>query len=74
MSNYPIILSKMHTCLYNVFQYFEAVVHPAAGKITKHKKKKRTAAATVIPRATPDSLNIRDVMKKADGFRRNPAP
>jgi len=74
MSNYSKILLKMNTCLHSVFCYFEHVAHPAAGKLVADKKKKRASAVTINPKATPDSLNIRDMYKKQDSFRRNPAP
>lgn len=38
------------------------------------KRKKRNPASTLITRATPDSMNIRDLYKRQDSFRRNPAP
>jgi hypothetical protein len=74
MSNYSKILLKMNTYLHNVMLYFEQVVHPAGGKSVAEKRKKRSSASTVFPRATPDSMNIRDLYKRQDGFRRNPAP
>jgi hypothetical protein len=76
MSNhYPKILLKMNTHLQSAFTYLENVVHhPAAGKAVAQKKKRRASAMPVIPKATPDSLNIRDMFKKQDSFRRNPAP
>jgi hypothetical protein len=74
MSNYSKILLKMNTYLHNVYTYFEQVVHPAGGKSTADKRKKRNTASAIFPRATPDSMNIRDLYKRQDGFRRNPAP
>lgn len=64
----------MNTFLHNVPFDFEKVMHPAAGKMMIPKKKNRSSAIAVIPKATPDSLNIRDMFKKQDNFRRNPAP
>ena len=63
----------MNTLLQNVFTLFETVAHPAGGKLTINKKRKNSIAS-VNPKATPDSLNIRDLVKRQDGFRRNPAP
>jgi hypothetical protein len=74
MSNYPKILLKMNTYLLSVITYFELVAHPAAGKSAAEKRKKRNTASTVFPKATPDSMNIRDLSKRQDSFRRNPAP
>jgi hypothetical protein len=74
MSNYNQILLKMNTYLLTVFTRFENVVHPAAGKTMIGKKKKRSAATAVNPKATPDSLNIRDLIKRQDSYRRNPIP
>ena len=74
MSNHSKILLKMNTYLQHFIYRFEQVVHPAGGKSTPHKKKKRSSASPAIPKATPDSQNIRDLFRKADGFRRNPAP
>ena len=64
----------MNTYLQNVSALFVYVLHPAAGKAVVEKKKKRTSNNSIPPRATPDSLNIRDIIKKQDSFRRNPAP
>ena len=64
----------MNTYLHSFLTYFEQVVHPAAGKSSAEKRKKRSGASTVIPKATPDSMNIRDLYKRQDSFRRNPAP
>jgi hypothetical protein len=74
MSNYSKILLKMNTYLHIVFTYFEHVVHPAGGKSSADKRKKRNSTGMVFPRATPDSMNIRDLAKRQDSFRRNPAP
>lgn len=64
----------MNNYLHSVFAYIENVAHPAAGKMVISKKKKTSVAAFVNPKATPDSLNIRDLIKRQDSFRRNPAP
>jgi hypothetical protein len=74
MSNHSKILLKMNTYFHHLFDRFEQVVHPAGGKTTPYKKRKRTTASDSLPKASPDSKNIRDLNKKADGFRRNPAP
>jgi hypothetical protein len=74
MSNYSKILLKMNTYIHSVMAYFEQVVHPAGGKSSADKRKKRSSASSVLPRATPDSMNIRDLYKREDSFRRNPAP
>ena len=74
MSYYSKILLKMNSCFSNVYQYFEFVVHPAAGKNTSNKTKKRNGKTAVLPKATPDSHNLRDGVKRADSYRRNPAP
>ena len=64
----------MNTYLHSVMTYFELVAHPASGKSSTDKRKKRNVASMVFPRATPDSMNIRELYKRQDGFRRNPAP
>lgn len=64
----------MNTYLQNMMMLFETVAHPAAGKMAIEKRKQRTSASIARPRATPDSLNIRDVYKNPHSFRRNPAP
>jgi hypothetical protein len=75
MSNHqPKILLKMNNYLQSILMYFENVAHPAAGKYANLKKRKRSGASSLNPNATPDSLNIRDLIKRQDGFRRNPAP
>lgn len=74
MSNYPKIRLKMNTYLQTVSALFVYALHPAAGKAVVEKKRKRASNHFVPPRATPDSLNIRDIIKKGDSFRRNPAP
>lgn len=75
MSNhYPKILLKMNIYLQNIYSIFEQVVHPAGGKAVAEKMKKRHSAPAFQPKATPDSLNIRDLVKRQDSFRRNPAP
>lgn len=63
----------MNNLLQNVVALFENAAHPAGGKLTMAKKRKNSVA-TVNPKATPDSLNIRDLIKRQDSFRRNPAP
>jgi hypothetical protein len=67
-------LLKMNTYLHDVFTLFENVLHPAAGKPIAAKQKKRSTNSSIIPKATPDSLNIRDILKRQDSFRRDPAP
>jgi hypothetical protein len=75
MSNhYPKILLKMNYYIHHVYTLFEQVMHPAAGKLISEKKKKRTSVPPFNPRATPDSRNIREVVKRQDSFRRSPAP
>lgn len=75
MSNHhPQNLLKMTTYIHHFFNYFENVLHPAAGKSVLEKKKRSTVNNIAPSRATPDSLNLRDMLKKQDGFRRNPAP
>lgn len=74
MSNYSKILLKMNTYIHSVMTYFEQVMHPAGGKSPADKRKKRSSASSVFPRATPDSMNIRELYKREDSFRRNPAP
>ena len=74
MSNYSKILLKMNTYLHSFMTYFEQVVHPAGGKSSTDKRKKRSSTSTVFPKATPDSMNIRELYKRQDSFRRNPAP
>lgn len=64
----------MNDYLQSILIYFENVAHPAAGKMAILKKRKRSDTITVPPNATPDSLNIRDLIKRQDSFRRNPAP
>ena len=63
----------MNNLLQNFAALFETVAHPAGGKLTFNKKRKNSIA-TVNPKATPDSLNIRDLAKRQDSYRRNPAP
>ena len=63
----------MNNLLHGFVTLFETVAHPAGGKMTMSKKRKNSVA-TVNPKATPDSLNIRDLIKRQDSFRRNPAP
>jgi hypothetical protein len=72
--NHPALLLKMTTYFHSAVSYFEQIIHPAAGKGSSEKKRKRSGIPPVISRATPDSLNIRELMKKQDSFRRNPAP
>ncbi len=74
MSNYSKILLKMNTYIHSVMTYFDKVVHPAGGKSSVDKRKKRSETGFVFPKATPDSMNIRDLYKREDSFRRNPAP
>jgi hypothetical protein len=75
MSNHhPKFLLKMNSCLHPVFNLFENVIHPAAGKAVAEKKKKRNSASKSLPKGTPDSLNIRALYKIENGVRRNPAP
>lgn len=74
MSNYSIILLKMNTVLHSTIACFESVLHPAAGKSILEKKKQRAKAFPINPKASPDSLNIREMVRKQDSFRRNPAP
>ncbi len=64
----------MNHYFHHVFNLFDYVVHPAAGKPVSGKQKKRSNNAPVSPRATPDSIDIRDANKKQEGYRRNPAP
>lgn len=64
----------MNTYLHSIITLFEQVVHPAGGKSSPEKTKKRSSVVPVIPKATPDSLNIRELYKRQDSFRRNPAP
>lgn len=64
----------MNNYIYNAIILFEQVIHPAAGRGTIEKKKSQRSPAAIYPKATPDSLNIRDVIKRQDSFRRNPAP
>lgn len=74
MSNYSKILLKMNVHIQNFPAALVYALHPAAGKDIAEKKKRRSSAITVNPKATPDSLNIRDAFKKQDSFRRSPAP
>lgn len=75
MSNhYPKIHMKMNSYFHNLFLLFENVVHPAAGSLVSDKHKKRNSNMLVNPKATPDSLDIRNSYKNQGGFRRNPAP
>lgn len=64
----------MNNYLQSILIYFESVAHPAAGKMMISKKRRRSDAIMVNPNASPDSLNIRDIAKRQDSFRRNPAP
>lgn len=64
----------MCNCFQNVIGLFENVNHPAAGKAVAEKKKKRTSTTFVLPKGSPDSLNIRDAYKSQHSVRRNPAP
>lgn len=64
----------MNNYLQTVSALFVYALHPAAGQAAIEKKRKRASNNSVPPRATPDSLNIRDIIKKQDSFRRNPAP
>lgn len=64
----------MNHCLLNVFAYIEQAAHPAGGKGLAAKSRKKSAVPFIHPNATPDCLNLRDMAKKGDGFRRNPAP
>ena len=74
MSNNSKILLKMNAYFSQILSLFEFVAHPAAGKAAMEKTTKRSSSLAVIPKATPDSLNMRGLMKKEDSFRRNPAP
>ncbi len=65
---------KMNRYFHSFLTLFENVVHPAAGRPVADKQKKRASALPVSPKATPDSLDIRNSYKKEGGFRRNPAP
>lgn len=64
----------MNTFLYGFFNYFDNVIHPAAGKTEPLKNKRRNSKATQQFQATPDCLNIRASLSKNDSVRRNPAP
>lgn len=75
MSNYhPQNLLKMTTYIHHFLSYVEHVLHPAAGKSLLEKKRKTTGKTGIPPSATPDSLDLRSMLKKQDHFRRNPAP
>lgn len=64
----------MNSLFYTFITYFESAAHPAGGKASTPKKKRTASAPFVNPRATPDSQNIRSLVKKEDSFRRSPAP
>lgn len=65
----------MNSYLRTLFGYFENVLHPASGWDTKAEKRKRKSipAATSI-QVSPESFNVRGVVKKQDQYRKNPAP
>lgn len=74
MSNYPKILLNMNHRLQSIFALFEQAAHPAAGKSGASKSRKKSTGHAINHKATPDCLNLRDLVKKQDSFRRNPAP
>ena len=64
----------MNTYLSNVLFYFENVIHPAGGKAEAQKRKRKPGKSNFTRQASPDSLNIRSVVKASNSVRRNPAP
>ena len=74
MSQYPKIIVKMNAFLYSFLNYFETVIHPAAGKNEVQKTKRRNSKATQQLQPTPDCQNTRSSVRKNDYVRRNPAP
>ncbi len=64
----------MNTYLHSVITYFENALHPATGKNTTQKLKRRTSKSNYQSQTSPDSLNIRASVSKPENARRNPAP
>jgi hypothetical protein len=74
MSQYPKLLAKMNGCLHHILTYFEAVIHPAAGKDDVQKNKRRNSKPAYYSQVSPDSLHIRASLRTQNAARRNPAP
>jgi hypothetical protein len=64
----------MTSYLRNLFYYFENVIHPAGGNDESGEKRKRRSRKSNDLQSSPDSFNIRGVVKKQDKTRLNPAP
>lgn len=64
----------MNTYLHSFLNYFEQVIHPAAGKDEMQKNKRRNSKTLPQIITSPDSLNMRASLRKHDNVRRNPAP
>ena len=73
-SQYPKLLLKMNTYVTGFITYFEQTFHPAAGKNTNEKNKRKSSKTIYQTQASPDCLNIRASLRKQDNIRRNPAP
>lgn len=65
---------KMTGYLFNIWTYFEAVIHPAAGKGEVQKVKRRSNKPSYSAHGSPDSLNMRANVRAQNAVRRNPAP
>jgi hypothetical protein len=72
------MLTRMNTCLRNLFSYFENVLHPAEGSLENSnsgKTKKKSKMGNTPRYTSPESVNIRGgIIKKQDKVKRNPAP
>lgn len=64
----------MNIYLHSFLNYFDQVIHPAAGKDEMQKSKRRNTKILPQFMASPDSLNMRASIRKQDNVRRNPAP
>lgn len=61
--------------LRNLFIYFENVLHPASGWSDGNAtKRKRVSRKNDSLNNSPESFNLRGVVKKQDKVRRSPAP
>ena len=65
---------QMNTYLRSLFVYFENVLHPASGWSENGSEKRKRKAKKIQESNSPESFNLRGVLKKQDKQRLNPAP